>query len=124
MEKALRFLGAPACGNGCGPKTPSGLKLPTFAELAADKLLGGRGIFGLHVGAVPLQFLSGAHGDIAQENDLRQVRRDVEIRIGGRAALDGRNPFKVMSLVGVGIESVARNRLWDVLDRLVLHPKI
>ena len=73
--------------------------VPALAVLAFDEGRGLRAIRRLHGRAVPFHELAFTHAksNTTQEDDLGQVGRDVEVRIGRLAALTGFEPLIVVA---------------------------
>jgi hypothetical protein len=72
------------------------LNLPAFAIDAFHELHRFGRVGGAHVRAVPFELLAGAHRHAAQQNDLGEIRRDVEVGIRRRPAFAPGNPFQMM----------------------------
>src|SRR5258708_32966069 len=74
--------------------TRDSLQFPSAAAFRADELLRGIGVNDLQAGAIPIEFLSHASGDISQEQSLRDEAREFEISTGlDFASLAGVEPF-------------------------------
>src|SRR6266705_2735782 len=86
-----------------------GLQGPTVARSAPNKLGGFGSICGSHVRAIPFELLANAQGHTTQEDDLGEVRSDVEIGISWATAFAGRNPLQMMAVIGVAFVFVKVN---------------
>src|SRR5688572_14137669 len=70
----------------------------------------------LHRGRIPLERAAGAHRDVAQQAELRQPRRDVEVGSSRRTAFASAHPlFEMSSALN------AWDRLRRELGRELLH---
>src|SRR5881396_3914644 len=82
---------APGCGSG-------GSSHPACAVLSLHKLRSRGFVRCAHVWPIPFQLAAdpGAQRDAAKQDDLCEIRRDVEVRVSCRAALHRREPFLVV----------------------------
>ena len=102
-------------------RPPLLLKFPALAIFAPDVLGGLGGILGAHLRTVPFQFLAGAHRHAAEQHDLGQISRDIEVGVGRRAAFARGDPFLVLAFIRATFERIPRDRLRDRFDSLVLR---
>src|SRR5689334_13956634 len=89
----------------------SGWQGPAAPWGSSDDVVGFRRIGSAHVRSVPFELFADAQSDAAEQNNFRQIGRDIEIRVTGLAAFAGRNPFLMMALVSAAFVFVARNFL-------------
>src|SRR6266540_6466286 len=115
----LRFRRPPALRRIAFRRLSSGF--PALAIVAPDELLGFLQVGGLHVRSIPLHALSfaDAQSDAAEQNDFREIRRDVEVRIGWRAVLHHAEPLGLLTEIAVCVAFVARDGDGDILAGIV-----